>query len=75
MKVLTLNIPDSLDIDNRDLAMLVATQLYEQGKLSLGQAAELTGLTKRTFAELLGSYNVSIFNYPTTDLSKDVANA
>ena len=75
MKVLTLNIPDSLDIDNRDLAMLVATQLYEQGKLSLGQAAELAGLTKRTFAELLGSYNVSIFNYPTTDLSKDVANA
>jgi predicted HTH domain antitoxin len=75
MKVLTLNIPESLDIDNRDLAMLVATQLYEKGKLSLGQAAELAGLTKRTFAELLGSYNVSIFNYPATDLSKDVANA
>ena len=75
MKLLTLNIPDSLDVDNRDIAMLVATQLYQQGKLSLGQAAELAGLTKRTFAELLGSYNVSIFNYPATDLSKDVANA
>jgi len=75
MKVLTLNIPDSLDVDNRDLAMLVATRLYEQGKLSLGQAAELAGLTKRTFAELLGSYNVSIFNYPASDLSRDVANA
>jgi predicted HTH domain antitoxin len=55
--------------------MLVATKLYEQGKLSLGQAAELAGLTKRTFAELLGSYSVSIFNYPASDLSKDVANA
>jgi predicted HTH domain antitoxin len=75
MKVLTLNIPDSLDVDNRDLAMLVATRLYEQGKLSLGQAAELAGLTKRTFAELLGSYDVSIFNYPASDLSKDVVNA
>lgn len=75
MKVLTLNIPDSLDVDNQDLAMLLATKLYEQGKLSLGQAAELAGLTKRTFAELLGSYNVSIFNYPGSDLSKDVANA
>lgn len=75
MKVLTLNIPDSLDVDNRDLAMLLATRLYEQGKLSLGQAAELAGLTKRTFAELLGSYNVSIFNYPASDLSSDVANA
>ncbi|QLH47472.1 MAG: UPF0175 family protein [Bacteroidota bacterium] len=75
MKVLTLNIPDSLDVDNLDLAMLVATRLYEQGKLSLGQAAELAGLTKRTFAEMLGRYNVSIFNYPASDLSKDVANA
>jgi predicted HTH domain antitoxin len=75
MKTLTLNIPDSLDVDNRDLAMLVSTKLYEQGKLSLGQAAEVAGLTKRTFAELLGSYNVSIFNSPASDLSRDVANA
>jgi predicted HTH domain antitoxin len=75
MKTLTLNIPESLDIDNRDLAMLVSTQLYEQGKLSLGQAAEVAGLTKRAFADLLGSYNVSIFNFPATDLSRDVTHA
>lgn len=75
MKTVTLNIPDSLDLDNNEVAMLVATRLYEQGKLSLGQAAELAGLTKKTFAELLGKYNVSIFNYPASDLSGDVANA
>ncbi|HEY9342246.1 MAG TPA: UPF0175 family protein [Hanamia sp.] len=62
-------------MDNREVAMLVATQLYEKGKLSLGQAAEVAGLSKRTFAELLGKYNVSIFNYPASDLSRDVANA
>ena len=75
MKTLTLNIPDSLEVDNRDLAMLVSTRLYEQGKLSLGQAAEVAGLSKRTFAELLDTYGVSIFNFPSTDLSRDVANA
>ncbi len=75
MKTVTLNIPDSLEMDNREVAMLVATQLYEKGKLSLGQAAEVVGLSKRTFAELLGKYNVSIFNYPASDLSRDVANA
>ena len=75
MKTLTLNIPDNLDVDNRDLAMLVSTSLYAQGKLSLGQAAEVAGLTKRTFAELLGKFNVSIFNFPASDLSRDVANA
>ncbi len=75
MKTVTLNIPDTLEMNNNDVAMLVASQLYEQGKLSLGQAAEVAGLTKRTFAELLGKYNVSIFNYPASDLSRDVANA
>jgi predicted HTH domain antitoxin len=75
MKTITLHIPDSLGLDNREIAMLVASRLYEQGKLSLGQAAEVVGLSKRTFAELLGSYNVSIFNYPASDLSRDIANA
>jgi len=75
MKTLTLNIPDTLDFDNKDLAMIVASRLYEQGKLSLGQAAELANLSKRTFAELLGKYNVSIFNYPAAEISRDVANA
>jgi predicted HTH domain antitoxin len=75
MKTLTLNMPDTLDLDNRELAMLVAAHLYEQGKLSLGQAAEVAGLTKRTFAELLSNYNVSIFNYPASNLATDVANA
>jgi len=75
MKTLVLNVPDSLDLDNNDLAMLVAARLYEQGKLSLGQAAEVAGLTKRTFTELLGKYGVSVFNYPATDISRDVANA
>ena len=75
MKTLTVNVPDNLEMDNRYLAMLVSTRLYEQGKLSIGQAAEVAGLSKRTFAELLGSYNVSIFNFPASDLSRDVANA
>jgi predicted HTH domain antitoxin len=67
--------PDSLAMENREVALLLASRLYEQGKASLGQAAEVAGLTKRAFAEILGSYNVSIFNYPASDLSRDVANA
>lgn len=70
-----INIPDYLEMDDKDLTMLVATKLYEQGKLSLGQAADFAGLTKRTFAEMLGFFNVSIFNYPASDISSDIANA
>ena len=55
--------------------MLLATQLYEQGKLSLGQAAELTGYSKRTFMELLGDYNVSVFNHGEQEVENDIRNA
>jgi len=75
VKTLTLYIPDSLDIDTREAAMLLATRLYEQGKLSLGQAAELAGYNKRTFMELLGNYNVSLFNYDEEELENDIRNA
>lgn len=75
MKTLTLNFPDTVDLQDKDIAMIVAAKLYEQGKLTLGQAAELVGLSKQTFAELLGKHDVSIFNYPTSSLAKDVTNA
>lgn len=55
--------------------MLLATKLYEQGKLSMGQAAELAGYSKRTFMELLAKYNVSVFNYEAQELENDIRNA
>lgn len=75
MKTLILHLPDSLDLDTKEATMLLATRLYEQGKVSLGQAAELAGYSKRTFMELLGDYNVSVFNLTEEDLQNDVQNA
>jgi predicted HTH domain antitoxin len=62
MRKVNFKIPDNVDLDEKDIAMIVASTLYEKGKLSLGQAAELAGLTKRTFAELLGKHDISVFN-------------
>ncbi|GAB3022451.1 UPF0175 family protein [Spirosoma pulveris] len=75
MKTLTLNLPDTVDLDDQEAVMLLATKLYEQGRLSLGQAAEVSGYSKRTFMELLGRYNVSIFNYDASELKNDIKNA
>jgi predicted HTH domain antitoxin len=75
MKTIKLNLPDAFDLSEKEITLLLATKLYEQGKLSLGQAAELVGLTKRTFSEVLGKYGVSIFNHPASDISRDVKNA
>lgn len=75
MKTLTLNIPDTVDFDDKEALMAIASRLFEKGKLSLGQAAELVGLSKSAFIEILGTYGVSVFNYPSSDLDQDVENA
>jgi len=41
----------------------------------LGQAAEMAGLSKRTFMELLGKYGFSIFNETIKEIEKDYNNA
>jgi len=75
MKTLKINIPDSLDLNELDISMIVASKLYEEGKISAGQAAEVAGLSKRAFIELLGQYNVSLFSISISDLYSDIANA
>jgi len=75
MKTIQLNIPDTVDLNDREAKMLLASRLYEKGKLTLGQAAELVGLSKGAFMEILGDYDVSIFNYPLSELENDIKNA
>ena len=75
MKTISLEIPEAVEIDDREVKMLLASRLFEKGRLTLGQAADLVGLSKRTFMELLGDYSVSIFNYPSSELDNDIKNA
>jgi len=75
MRTLTVNLPSTVELDEKELLLMLASKLYEKGKLSLGQAAELAGYSKRAFIEVLGNYGVSVFNYPADDLERDVENA
>lgn len=75
MKTLTIDLPNSLDLNEKETKMILASRLYELGKLSLGQAAQMVGYSKQTFMELLGDYGVSIFNYSADELKKDIKNA
>ena len=73
MKNLTLKIPDEVDLDPRETSKFLAAKLYESGKLSLGQAASLAGLSKLAFSEILADYNVSLINYPPDEILRDEA--
>lgn len=74
MRTIQLNIPDNLDLDDQEAKMLLASRLYEQGKLTIGQAAELVGLSKSTFMELLSDYDVNLISHPVSDLDSDIQN-
>jgi predicted HTH domain antitoxin len=73
MKQLTLSIPENIDLSEKEAKRFLAAKMYESGKLSLGQAAELAGLSKIAFTELLGDYGVSLINYSASDILKDTA--
>lgn len=75
MKKLTINIPDSLELNDREAKLLLASRLFEKGRLTLGQAAEMVGLSKRAFMELLADYDVSVINHSISDLDNDINNA
>jgi len=75
MRTIQLRIPDSVDLKDYDFSMIIASKLYEEAKLSAGQAAEIVGLSKRAFIEILGKYGVSVFSTSISDLNSDIANA
>ncbi len=75
MKTLSISLPDSVDIDAQEARLIIASKLFEQGKLSLGEAAELSGFTKNGFIDKLGILGVSVFNITAEELANDFQNA
>ena len=71
MKELTLNIPKDFDLDEVETKKFLAAKLYEAGKLSLGQAADLAGMSKTDFSEILSDYGVSLINYSSAEIIRD----
>ena len=56
----------------REFRLVLAAKLYELGRLSLGQSAELAGRTKADFMFELAPLGVSIFNYDVDDLKHEI---
>ncbi len=75
MRTIQLNIPNNIDLSDYDFSMSLAAKLYEDAKLSAGQSAQIVGLSKRAFIEVLGKFGVSVFSKEIEDLHKDIKNA
>ena len=75
MRTIQLNVPEDIDLQDHDFSMIIASKLYQDGKLSSGQAAKIAGVSKRTFLEMLGKYGVSVFSNSLNELHSDISNA
>ncbi len=67
--------PDHVNYDETEWKIILAGELYEREKLTLGQAAELAGFSKRAFIEIMGKYGFSVFTDSVDDLISDIKNA
>lgn len=54
------------------IRLMAALKMFELGKLALGIAADLAGLSKREFLDACGRYEVSVFNYHPDDVADEI---
>ena len=73
MSQTTIEVPPS--ISEAEAKFYLAVKLFEVGRLSCGQAADLAGYSKRAFMELLGKQGIPVVDYPAADLQDDVGHA
>ena len=72
-------IPDDLEvilkIDKKDIPKAVklylAIELYREGKISLGKASEIAGISKEEMMKVLSRKGIPI-NYDIDDLKEDI---
>ncbi|NEP46673.1 MAG: UPF0175 family protein, partial [Okeania sp. SIO2H7] len=58
----------------REMRIVAAVKWYDLGEISQGQAAEIAGLNRAEFINILSRYKVSPFQYSVAEVMEEVAN-
>jgi predicted HTH domain antitoxin len=73
MGTITLQVPDQLGEDAAEMVNFIAIKLYEAGKLSLEQAADMCSLTKHAFTKVLFRQGFVLHQYTDPAVLADIA--
>ncbi len=73
-------LPDNLELSvaltraelTEQVRLMASLKMFELGKLSSGRAAELAGLSRAAFFDACGRYRVSLFNYDSEELEREL---
>jgi predicted HTH domain antitoxin len=58
----------------REMRIVAAVKWYDLGEISQGQAAEIAGLNRAEFINILSRYKVSPFQYSVAEVMEEIAN-
>ena len=83
MKILEIpypeNLPDVIQLTTvefeQDMKMALASKLFELGRLSSGQAAELAGVPRVTFLKDLSRFQVNALSWDADEFEQEIKNA
>ncbi|MEM6286213.1 MAG: UPF0175 family protein [Bacteroidota bacterium] len=67
----TLELPP--DVDEARARLILAVGLFQEGEVSVGKAAEISGLSYRAFLDVLRERGVPAFPYDEEALAADTA--
>ncbi|MGK7884202.1 MAG: UPF0175 family protein [Crocosphaera sp.] len=62
-----------MGVSENEVKLLLAIKLYELSKISLVKAAKLAGYSKSAFMEVLGQYQIPVFNYSAEELREELS--
>lgn len=57
----------------KEMRIVAAVKWYEMGEVSQGEAAEIAGLTRLEFINILCRYHVSPFQYTPEEIAEELA--
>ena len=57
----------------KEMRIAAAVKWYELGEISQGKAAEIAGITRLEFINLLSRYHVATFQYTPEDITEELA--
>lgn len=81
MKTVSIEFPETVfsalrkdpDEFGQEMRIAAAIKWYEMREISQGKAAEIAGLSRAEFINILARYQVSPFQYTTTELAEEIA--
>ena len=62
-----------VQLEENEERLAIAIYLYLRKRVSLGKAAEIAGLSRWDFIELLSKLGIPIINYPPEELEDEIS--